>query len=144
MEATRFNQFGYWQGEIRYDGRTCAIDPRRVYGTKDRSWGVRPVGAPAPSAPPTRVPQIFFLWAPLQWEDGCTHAGIFANEYGEMWHWDGMLVPTYEDPADDSRRRGSRDRAARGRRGADRLHPGHAPRAARDDHAASSAAVSAR
>ena len=60
MEATRFNQFGYWQGQIQYDGRSCAIDPRRVYGTKDRSWGVRPVGTPAPSAPPTRVPQIFF------------------------------------------------------------------------------------
>ena len=32
-------------------------------------------------------------------EDRCTHAGIFANEHGEMWHWDGMVVPTYEDPA---------------------------------------------
>ncbi|HKA13506.1 MAG TPA: hypothetical protein VKH41_00695 [Myxococcota bacterium] len=99
MEATRFNQFGYWLGEIRYDGHTCAVDPRRVYGTKDRSWGVRPVGGGAPGAPPDRVPQIFFLWAPLHWPDRCTHAGIFANEHGEMWHWDGMLVPTYEDPA---------------------------------------------
>ena len=136
MEATRFNQFGTWQGEIRYDGHTCAIDPRRVYGTKDRSWGVRPVGEPgAGGAPPTRVPQIFFLWAPLHWQDCCTHAGIFANEFGEMWHWDGMIVPDLREPRSDPGRGGSEHRAARGRRGADRLHPGHASRAARDGHA---------
>jgi len=46
MDVTRFAQFGKWDGEIRYDGKSVRIDPARVYGTKDRSWGVRPVGAP--------------------------------------------------------------------------------------------------
>ena len=101
MEATRFNQFGYWQGHINFDGKSCNVDPSRVYGTKDRSWGVRPVGDPAPpGAAPNVMPQAFFLWAPLHWEDECTHAGIFENAYGEMWHWDGMIVPTYENPDD--------------------------------------------
>ena len=99
MEATRFNQFGFWQGHIQYDGRRCEVDPRRVVGTKDRSWGVRPVGDPAPpGAPPTRVPQVFFLWAPIHWDDRCTHAGLFTDEWGTPWHWDGMLVPTYDSP----------------------------------------------
>lgn len=99
MEATRFNQFGFWQGHIAYDGRRCEIDPARVVGTKDRSWGVRPVGDPAPpGAPPTRVPQVFFLWAPIHWDDRCTHAGLFCDEWGHPWHWDGMIVPTYASP----------------------------------------------
>ena len=48
MEATRFNQFGRWQGEIRFPGGSVTLDPAHVYGTKDRSWGIRPVGDPAP------------------------------------------------------------------------------------------------
>lgn len=101
MEATRFNQFGRWQGEIRYPGGSIKIDPKRVYGTKDRSWGIRPVGDPAPpGATPTTMPQVSFLWAPIHWENRCTHAGLFQNEHGVTWHWDGMIMPTYEDPAD--------------------------------------------
>ena len=99
MEATRFNQFGHWQGEIRYAGKTVTIDPKRVFGTKDRSWGIRPVGDPAPpGAPSTEMPAINFTWFPIHWEDRCTHAGMFENEYGVCWHWDGMIMPTYETP----------------------------------------------
>lgn len=101
MDATRFNQFGFWQGEIRYDGKSVTIDPARVYGTKDRSWGIRPVGDPDPGgAPPLQPAAINFLWAPLHWKDRCTHMGSFENQYGEMWHWDGMICPTYASPDD--------------------------------------------
>jgi hypothetical protein len=102
MEATRFNQFGFWKGEIRYAGQTLRIDPARVHGTKDRSWGVRPVGDPDPGgAPPTPAETggIFFLWAPLHFRHRCTHAGIFEDSNGVRWHWDGMIVPVYDDPA---------------------------------------------
>jgi len=99
MEATRFNQFGYWEGEIRYAGKSLRIDPTRVYGTKDRSWGIRPIGDPAPpGAPPARPGGIFFLWAPLHWPDRCTHMGVFENEHGVPWHFDGMICPVYQDP----------------------------------------------
>jgi hypothetical protein len=101
MEATRFNQFGFWDGEIRYDGKSLRIDPARVRGTKDRSWGVRPVGDPAPpGAPPTAPGRFSFLWAPLHWEDRCTHMGVFENEYGVPWHFDGMICPVYASPDD--------------------------------------------
>lgn len=99
MEATRFNQFGHWEGEIRYAGRTLAIDPARVFGTKDRSWGVRPVGDPAPpGAPPTVPGGISFIWAPLHWPDRCTHMGVFETPHGFPWHFDGMICPVYDDP----------------------------------------------
>ena len=99
MEATRFNQFGFWKGQIRCANRTLDVDPGRVFGTKDRSWGIRPVGDPAPpGAPPIQMPQFFFLWAPLHWSDRCTHLGVFENELGVAWHWDGLVMPTYENP----------------------------------------------
>jgi hypothetical protein len=102
MDVTRFAQFGKWEGEIRYDGKTVRIDPARVFGTKDRSWGVRPVGAPdagiAPALPGSR--QTFFLWAPIHWPDRCTHYGVFEDGNGNRWHTDGAVLPVYDDPAD--------------------------------------------
>ena len=101
MEATRFNQFGFWQGELRYEGQSLKIEPDRVFGTKDRSWGIRPVGDPAPpGAPPTSVSGISFLWAPIHWPNRCTHMGIFENPHGYPWHFDGMICPVYDSPDD--------------------------------------------
>jgi hypothetical protein len=100
MQATRFNQFGHWEGEIRYDGKSVTIDPARVYGTKDRSWGIRPVGDPAPpGAPPNQPTGISFIWAPLHWQDRCTHMGVFEDPFGTPWHFDGMVCPVYDDPS---------------------------------------------
>jgi hypothetical protein len=101
MDATRFDQFGRWQGEIRYDGRSLSVDPRHVYGTKDRSWGIRPVGMPDPGiAPSYDLPQFFFIWSPIQWDDRCTLASVFEDAEGRMWHWDGAVLPAYTS-ADD-------------------------------------------
>jgi hypothetical protein len=102
MDVTRFAQFGRWEGEISYDGRTVPVDATRVYGTKDRSWGVRPVAGPDPAiAPePPLATQIFFLWAPLHWEDRCTHVGVFENAHARKWHTDGAILPVYDNAAD--------------------------------------------
>ncbi len=99
FDVTRFAQFGRWQGEIRYAGKTVAVDSSRVYGTKDRSWGVRPVGEPETGgAPSTRLPQFFFLWAPIHWQDSCTAFGVLEDESGFAWHQDGAIVPAYASP----------------------------------------------
>lgn len=101
MDATRFDQFGRWQGEIRYDGQHLRIDPRHVYATKDRSWGVRPVGTPDPGpAPSYELPQFFFLWSPIHWPSRCTLASIFEDGDGRVWHWDGAILPAYDTPDD--------------------------------------------
>ncbi|HXC52305.1 MAG TPA: hypothetical protein VN634_15585 [Candidatus Limnocylindrales bacterium] len=101
MDATRFAQYGRWQGTIRYDGKTLAIDRERVFGTKDRSWGIRPVGAPEmDGAPRMEMPQFFFLWAPIQWKTRCTHFATFEDSDGRPWHQDGAIVPVYERPDD--------------------------------------------
>lgn len=101
MDATRFAQYGRWQGTIKYDGKTLPIERERVYGTKDRSWGIRPVGAPEmDGAPRMDMPQFFFLWAPLQWKTRCTHFSTFEESDGRAWHQDGAFVPAYEVPDD--------------------------------------------
>jgi hypothetical protein len=101
MDATRFGQFGHWRGWIRYAGTQLDIDPARVFATKDRSWGIRPVGEPEPGGAPSRaMPQFFFLWSPIHWEDCCTYFGIFEDHTGYPWHQDGMIVPAYASPND--------------------------------------------
>jgi hypothetical protein len=99
MDSTRFTQFGRWQGEIGYGGKRVAVDSARVLGTKDRSWGVRPIGPGDPAgAPPQKPPQIFFLWAPLQWQDRCSHLICFEYPDGRRWHEEGMVLPAYASP----------------------------------------------
>ena len=99
MDVTRFAQFGRWQGRIRAGGRNLAVEPGRVYGTKDRSWGIRPVGEPETGGAPQAVaPQAFFLWAPIHWKDRCTHFGLFEDAEGFMWHRDAAILPVYDSP----------------------------------------------
>src|SRR5262245_44387768 len=45
IDMTRFTQFGTWQGWIRAGGVETRVDAARTFATRDRSWGVRPVGA---------------------------------------------------------------------------------------------------
>jgi hypothetical protein len=81
MDSTRMTQWGTWSGAITTGGDELSFDA--LYGTKDRSWGVRPVGTPAGSAPPLELPQVFFLWAPLNFADTCTHFFAFERANGQ-------------------------------------------------------------
>lgn len=99
MDATRFAQLGRWQGRLAWNGREQRIDPARVFATKDRSWGIRPVGEPeSGGAPSLELPQIWFLWSPLHWADRVTHVGLFEDASGKAWHRDALWLPAYEDP----------------------------------------------
>jgi hypothetical protein len=67
LDVTRATQLGTWTGTITTADGTLDVDGAR--GTKDRSWGVRPVGEPLPGAPSESLPQVCFLWAPLHFID---------------------------------------------------------------------------
>ncbi len=97
LDSTRFAQWGHWEGEIRYAGESVTVDAAVTPGTKDRSWGVRPVGDPAPpGAPAQDFTGIYFLWAPIHWEDRCTHFLVFEEPDGRQWHTDAMVVPVHD------------------------------------------------
>jgi hypothetical protein len=92
MDYTRLTQFGSWHGWIEIDGERIELDPASVLGSRDRSWGIRPVGEPAPTGAPTGWPQFFWLWAPVNFPSCSTHFDV--NEYadGRRWHEVGALA----------------------------------------------------
>lgn len=93
MDVTRFTQFGRWEGWIDCAGERIAIRPEQTWATRDRSWGIRPVGEPdAGGAPLTVAPQLFFLWAPIHWDDGCSHVCVFEDAHGRALHAEGKRV----------------------------------------------------
>jgi hypothetical protein len=93
MDSTRLTQWGGWQGWIDNDGTRIDVDFTNTPGTKDRSWGVRPVGAPTPIAPQSTLPQVFLVWAPLHFEDYCTHFMVFERGDGSPLVKSGAIVP---------------------------------------------------
>jgi hypothetical protein len=92
MDSTRFTQWGTWSGRLRVDGEEMRLDAASTPGIRDRSWGVRPVGEREAGAPGPE-PQFFWLWAPLHFEDGCTHFSAAEDGAGRPWHLAGFRVP---------------------------------------------------
>jgi len=98
MDLTRLTQFGRWEGWLRLAGARRTIEPTRVLGVRDRSWGVRPVGEPEGGAPGL-PPQFFWLWAPIHFDDVCTHFDANEDAEGRAWHAAGSVVEAREDGA---------------------------------------------
>jgi hypothetical protein len=74
LEGCRYAQVGTWRGELRVGGDTIAVEPDRWTATRDRSWGIRPVGEPPPPGRPSgREPAVWYLWAPIRFEDFGVH-----------------------------------------------------------------------
>jgi hypothetical protein len=46
FDTSRFAQLGRWSGTLSVAGEQVRITPDRWWGSRDRSWGVRPVGEP--------------------------------------------------------------------------------------------------
>lgn len=86
FDLTRMTQGGSWSGEIRIGDHRLALDPSSTWGTRDRSWGVRPVGEPDPPGAPGALPGFFWLWAPLNFEDSCYLFDVNENPDGSRWH----------------------------------------------------------
>jgi hypothetical protein len=93
MDATRFAQFGWWEGVVATPDGELRCGPGDVRATKDRSWGIRRVGERvATGAPPAGAPQFYFLWAPVHWDDRCTHVCLFEDGTGKPWVSDGAVA----------------------------------------------------
>jgi len=92
MDSTRFTQWGRWEGRLELDGATLELSPEQILGTRDRSWGIRPVGE-REAGPPDPSPQFFFLWSPIHFDDCCAHFQVNEDAEGRCWHSSGALVP---------------------------------------------------
>ena len=70
FDSFRLAQTGRWSGHVRSGDREFTITPDRWRGSRDRSWGVRPVGESEPPGIQARNPaQFYWMYAPMQFED---------------------------------------------------------------------------
>jgi len=92
FDITRLTQNGTWSGWIEAGGTRVDLDDAGWWGTRDRSWGIRPIGEREGGALDGPL-GFYWLWAPVNFEDG---GGIFdVNEYpdGSRWHHNAMWAP---------------------------------------------------
>lgn len=100
MHNSRFTQMGHWSGYVSIDGNRTEVS--QAYGTRDKSWGVRPVGEPQGGAPGlmNAEPGVYWVWCPLNFGDVCTQFGTFEDRDGNPTQVSADLVPLYSNPED--------------------------------------------
>ncbi len=85
FDTQRFAQLGSWTGSITVDGHTTAVTPDRWGGSRDRSWGVRPVGEAEPDGIRQGVNVMSGMWNyfPMQFDDHAVVYMLHETDDGE-------------------------------------------------------------
>jgi hypothetical protein len=92
LDYTRLTQNGYYAGWIEVDGVREAVDG--FAGARDRSWGVRPIGArDAQELAPAAMPQFFWLWSPVNFEKAAAFFHTNDDEAGAPWNRRAVWIP---------------------------------------------------
>ena len=93
MDLTRMTQNGHWAGTLKMDGVEIKIDPKSWTGTRDRSWGVRPIGTPDPQPMiPAMPPQFYWIWTPTNFPNLSLFFHVNEDGAGEPWNQRASLV----------------------------------------------------
>lgn len=92
MDYTRLTQNGHYEGWIAVDGQREALAPGSM-GTRDRSWGVRPIGAADPQFAGKAVPQFFWQWTPINLPSRSVFYHLNAHADGTPWNTRAVIVP---------------------------------------------------
>jgi len=71
FDTQRLAQTGRWSGTLSVGGTDVAVNPGHCWGTRDRSWGVRPVGEPEPDGIRQGEMVLGGMWNyfPMQFDD---------------------------------------------------------------------------
>ena len=88
MDYTRMTQNVSWVGNIDIAGEHIALATGACVGTRDRSWGIRPVGA-ADSQPPMGGDfgkQFFWMWTPTNFDSHVLFSHTNDDEFGRPWN----------------------------------------------------------
>jgi hypothetical protein len=99
MDYTRLTQNVRITGWIEVDGVRREIAAGTT-GTRDRSWGVRPVGTPDPQPTvPETLGGFFWQWTPLNFADRSVYFHINADPDGEAWNTRAVIAPDGAGPS---------------------------------------------
>lgn len=91
MDVTRMTQNMAVSGAVTVDGQRHDTSGWR--GTRDRSWGVRPIGAPdAQGVAPPAAFQFYWVWAPLNFEKHVVFFHTNDHADGSPWNRSAVLV----------------------------------------------------
>lgn len=97
MDYTRLTQNVRVSGWVEVDGQR--LDLSGWVGTRDRSWGIRPVGAPDSQATPgAGIAGFFWQWTPLNFEDRSVYFHINADPDGKPWNTRAVILPDGAGP----------------------------------------------
>jgi hypothetical protein len=92
MDYTRLTQNGRYGGWIELDGRRRSVEG--FVGTRDRSWGIRPIGARDPQeAVPPAPAQFFWIWSPTNFETGSFFFHTNDDAAGAPWNRRAVWAP---------------------------------------------------
>ena len=87
MDSTRMTQHGTWNGSISFKDKEIKVSKSEYKGSRDRSWGIRPVGLPdSQLLPPLQIPQFYWLWAPANFDDLSSHLYFVDDSLGNPTH----------------------------------------------------------
>ncbi|MDZ7729025.1 MAG: hypothetical protein U5Q44_12960 [Dehalococcoidia bacterium] len=99
MDYTRMTQHGAWSGTLSLGGQEFRANDGEWWGTRDHSWGIRPVGGPDKGAPQPGPQQFFWNWAPVNFEDLCTLYTVSEHRTGSAGARSGAVLTPYPDAA---------------------------------------------
>jgi hypothetical protein len=86
MDSVRLAQTGFWEGALRIGEDDFAATPATWWGSRDRSWGIRPVGEAEPAGIQANggVPPTFhWVYAPMQFDDFSILVIVQEDEHGK-------------------------------------------------------------
>lgn len=93
MDVTRMTQNGRWSGWIEVDGERVDVSSDDFFGTRDRSWGVRPIGAQdAQPVVPEKPWQFYWVWTPLNFDNLALYFHVNEDEKGDSWNTRAVLA----------------------------------------------------
>jgi hypothetical protein len=98
MDYTRLTQNVRVSGWIEVDGQRSPVGAGWT-GTRDRSWGIRPVGAPDTQATPGGgLAGFFWQWTPINFDDRSVFFHVNADPDGKAWNTRAVILPDGAGP----------------------------------------------
>jgi hypothetical protein len=83
FDSKRLAQTGTWTGSITVDGETVEVTPDQWVGSRDRSWGIRPVGeSEPPGIQANNAGTFYWLYTPIRFEDHSILCIVQEDEKG--------------------------------------------------------------